>query len=353
MRLKIKTLTIRIVTLTGILVASESAMAACLKSLTTDSSMNTGVGSSVLCNNTGVYNTGVGEFSLYSNTTGENNTATGSNAISANTTGKYNTGFGSSTLFSNTTGESNTAIGAASLLMNVIGNYNTATGAGALSKVTGSNNTAIGYQAGSNQTTGSRNLTLGYQAGKNLTTGSNNIMIGAQGAAEESTTIRIGVQNTQTRTIIAGIYGTDISGTAVMVNSSGRLGVTSSSRRYKEDIQPMGDVSDRLMNLRPVTFHYKRANDQGNKPIQYGLIAEEVDTAMPELVVRNADGSPETVAYHILPSLLLNEYQKQHRELAETKEKLATLEAEMSHMRDSVDRLMATLPTTTKLASAE
>ena len=143
----------------------------------------------------------------------------------------------------------------------------------------------------------------------------------------------------------------------------------------------MGDVSDRLMDLRPVTFRYKQADEAGNKPIQYGLIAEEVDTAMPELVVRNDDGSPETVAYHVLPSLLLNEYQKQHQELAATKEKLAahdaalaterlarldvqaklstteekvaTLEAEMSRMKDSMDRLMAALAPTTKFASAE
>jgi len=95
---------------------------------------------------------------------------------------------------------------------------------------------------------------------------------------------------------------------------------------------------------------------------------------MPELVVRNDDGSPETVAYHVLPSLLLNEYQKQHQELAATKvaaakdhsalldaqaklstteEKVATLEAEMSRMKDSMDRLMAALAPTTKLASAE
>jgi hypothetical protein len=122
----------------------------------------------------------------------------------------------------------------------------------------------------------------------------------------------------------------------------------------------MGDISDRLMDLRPVTFRYKQADEAGNKPIQYGLIAEEVDTAMPELVVRNDDGLPETVAYHVLPSLLLNEYQKQHQELATTKEKLTVteekvvaLEAEMSRMKDSMNRLMASLAPTTKLASAE
>ncbi len=47
----------------------------------------------------------------------------------------------------------------------------------------------------------------------------------------------------------------------------------------------MGDVSDRLLALRPVTFRYKEADDEGSKPIQFGLIAEEVAESFPELVV--------------------------------------------------------------------
>ena len=41
------------------------------------------------------------------------------------------------------------------------------------------------------------------------------------------------------------------------------------------------------------------------KPVQYGLIAEEVAEVLPDLAVFNQDGSPETVKYHLLPSLLL------------------------------------------------
>ena len=94
--------------------------------------------------------------------------------------------------------------------------------------------------------------------------------------------------------------------------STGQLGVASSSRRYKEDIQPMADASDRLLQLRPVQFRYKKPDANGEKPIQYGLIAEEVAEVLPELVVTNKDGQPETVAYHLLPAMLLNELQKEH-----------------------------------------
>jgi hypothetical protein len=38
----------------------------------------------------------------------------------------------------------------------------------------------------------------------------------------------------------------------------------------------MGDATANIMRLRPVTFRYKQPFEDGTKPIQYGLIAEEV-----------------------------------------------------------------------------
>ena len=48
------------------------------------------------------------------------------------------------------------------------------------------------------------------------------------------------------------------------------------NNNFKEDIQAMGDASRSLMRPRPVTFRYQRPFGDGSKPIQYGLIAEEV-----------------------------------------------------------------------------
>ena len=55
----------------------------------------------------------------------------------------------------------------------------------------------------------------------------------------------------------------------VVIDSTGQLGTVSSSRRYKEDIADMGDVSARLEALRPVTFHYKKPYADGEKPVQF------------------------------------------------------------------------------------
>lgn len=116
---------------------------------------------------------------------------------------------------------------------------------------------------------------------------------------------------------------------AVMVDASGQLGIVTSSRRYKEDIRDMGDVSSGLMELRPVTFRYRQDAGVGtpnNRPTEYGLIAEEVDEVYPDLVAHLANGDIETVQYHKINAMLLNEVQKQHRQIDELTARLAALE---------------------------
>jgi hypothetical protein len=171
-----------------------------------------------------------------------------------------------------------------------------------------------------------------------LTTGSNNIDIGSPGAKADSGVIRIGTvtgtTSTQSAAYIAGIYGvkTTTAGTAVFIDSSGQLGTVSSSIRYKEDIQPMAGASERLLKLRPVKFRYKKADASGEKPIQYGLIAEEVAKVYPELVVRDATtGRIDGVRYDELAPMLLNELQKrntaQDAEMRDLKRQVAELKA--------------------------
>ena len=74
----------------------------------------------------------------------------------------------------------------------------------------------------------------------------------------------------------------------------------------------MGESSHVAMELRPVTFQYRKEFG-GDGRVEYGLIAEEVADVAPELVAYDGDGQPYSVRYHVLPSLLLNEVQKQQR----------------------------------------
>jgi Chaperone of endosialidase len=250
----------------------------------------------------------MGGFALYFNTTGSQNNAMGYGAIYNNTTGSNNTAQGRYALANNTGGNGNAAVGAAAMESNT----------------SGSNNTAAGIAALSNNTIGNSNIAIGVLAGDKLTSGSNNIEIANVGVAAESDTIRIGATGTQKATYIAGIYGTSVSGSAVMISSTGQLGVTVSSERFKTAIEPMGSNTAKLEQLRPVTFHLK-TDPKG--ALQYGLIAEEVAKVYPELVIRGENGRIYGVRYDEFAPMLLKEVQQQAEEIRDLKQ-------QASEMRD-------------------
>jgi hypothetical protein len=228
---------------------------------------------------------------------------------------------------------------AATLGSNGAANYNTIAGSNSFNGATytGTKNTSVGYNCGNALTSGSYNTFMGNEVANNLTTGSyntaigntydsgafaasgsawtssesSNIIIGNVGVVGESNTIHIGTQGTgtgrQSACSIAGITGATVTGAAVLCSTTGLLGTVASSIRFKENVEDMGSVSNYIFNLRPVTFTYKKHPEMGQ---QVGLIAEEVNESMPNLVLIGLDGLPETVKYHELPVLLLNELQK-------------------------------------------
>lgn len=294
---------------------------------------------------TGDRNTAVGAVALRNNTTGRTNTAVGVDSLQQNTTGDGNTALGFESLLSNTTNGQNTAVGVQALRQNLgvgntslgfqstqyndYGNSNTAVGAMALNLTTGSSNTAIGYGSLQALTTGNENIGIGNSAGQALSTGNMNIYIGNNGA-NESGVIRIGTSGKQSRAYLMGVRGvttTFNSAIPVVIDVDGQLGTISSSIRFKEEVQDMGTATDRLFNLRPVTFRYK--TQKGGFP-HFGLIAEEVAEALPELAVRGKDGQIETVAYQELAPMLLNEMQKQRRQIEALKAELAEIRAALS-----------------------
>jgi hypothetical protein len=280
-------------------------------------------------NTTGGNNTASGAFELGANTSGRDNTASGAAALSNNTVGVENTASGQAALFANTTGNDNTASGFLALQGNSSGGFNTASGAFALHlNSTGIKNTAVGSSALLNST-GDRNIAIGFQAGTNLLSGNHNIYLGNHGGdSTEFQTIRLG--EVQTSTYIAGINTAGVSGTAVVVDANGQLGITLSSARYKQDIAPMGTRSERVLDLRPVTFAYK---DDTHQVTHYGLIAEEVATVLPELVTHTATGEVQTVKYQELIPMLLNELQRQRQAFQQESAEVAMLRKELAELR--------------------
>jgi trimeric autotransporter adhesin len=280
---------------------------------------NTAEGHNALLSlSTGTYNTGVGIYSLLSLTDGNFCTGVGAGTLLSNTADE-NTATGAGALLSNTTGFENTATGAFALFKNTTGHGNTANGVGALfDNTTGNSNTANGLVALSSNTTGTGNIALGAAAGLNVTTANNVICVGHPGA------------NVNNSCYIGNIFGaTSSAGTAVFINSAGKLGTTTSSRRFKEEIKPMEWLSEMLYALKPVTFRYKNEIDPAGAS-QFGLVAEEVEKVNPDLVVRDSEGKPYTVRYDQVNAMLLNEFLKEHRKNEEQEKTIAELKSGMT-----------------------
>jgi hypothetical protein len=327
---------------------------------------NTAIGTGALLFNTsGSNNTAIGTTALLNNTSGNSNAAVGAYTLQQNTTGTFNNAFGFFALFSNQTGFQNNAFGAVALQFNVDGfgntamgdfalhdnvsgnenvavgdqamqnangNNNTAVGAIALPVTTASDNTAvgrgaliacangnlnsaIGKNAGSGVTSGSSNTILGENAGAGITTANNVICIGAELAGE----------NISNSCFIRNIFGGAApSGASVLVSSNGRLGTVTSSRRFKEQIAPMDEASEALFALKPVTFRYKKEIDP-KALLQFGLVAEDVQTIHPDLVVHDTEGRPYSVRYDQINAMLLNEFLKEHKTVQEQGAMIAEL----------------------------
>jgi hypothetical protein len=99
----------------------------------------------------------------------------------------------------------------------------------------------------------------------------------------------------------------------------------------------MDQTSEVILALKPVMFHYKNQDTQNAESTpQFGLIAEDVAEADPDLVVRDRDGKPFTVRYDAVNAMLLNEFLKAHRKVQE-------LEANAVKQQKQIDALTAGL----------
>jgi trimeric autotransporter adhesin len=350
-------------------------------------------------NTTGRHLTGIGAAAMRNNTTGEFNTAIGADALRENTTSSDNVAVGDSALavyngLNAGIDGFNTAVGSIALTALTEGFQNTAVGRRAMESATsGNNNTSVGWRSGDNLLTGDNNTFLGRQAGVNYNADeSNNIVIGGGnfGVSGDSGAIRIGsnlssgginiVNNgaaanaitigddlasngiiiletllgstisigsalnaPNAQTFVGGIYNSvpALVPHPVVVSANGKLAdATLSSRRFKKDIAPIDKISEGILALKPVTFHFK--NDDTNCP-QFGLIAEDVAEVNPDWITRDPQGEIYGVRYDTIPVLLLNEFLKEHKKVEEQQASIAELKSTVAQQQKGMEVLTAQL----------
>lgn len=113
-----------------------------------------------------------------------------------------------------------------------------------------------------------------------------------------------------------------------------------SSKRFKTKIKPMDNVSEAVLALKPVTFLYK--TDTTDTP-QFGLIAEEVATVNPDLVVRDEKGDIYTVRYDAVNAMLLNEFLKEHQKMQQLTSRLAQHEKQIADLTSGLQEVSVRL----------
>ena len=116
---------------------------------------------------------------------------------------------------------------------------------------------------------------------------------------------------------------------SVQPRQPGQLGIVASSARFKRDIQAMGEASQSLLQLRPVTFRYKQ-DPQATR--QYG---DRRGSGQSLSGAGHTGARWASVQYHELISMLLNELQRQQREFQELK---AGLMARLTQLEAAVPR---------------
>lgn len=253
-------------------------------------------------------------------------------ALTLNSTGTQNSAFGYRTLASNTTGSDNSAFGYNVLDDLETGSGNTGLGSSVLGNATGSSNTCAGASSGSSITTGAANTCYGrLSGGVTLTTGSGNVLLGhgvdASAAVSDGIAIGRDISITSSGEIrigdasnlscfIAGIHGVTISSSSTaLINANGELGTVVSSRRFKHTITDM-EGAEELYKLRPRNFYYTIDRDP-DQTHEFGLIAEETDEVIPNIVVKDDDGNCQTVQYFLLIPRMLDLLIKQKKQIDE------------------------------------
>jgi hypothetical protein len=110
-------------------------------------------------------------------------------------------------------------------------------------------------------------------------------------------------------------------GTTVHALGDGTLVKLASSKRYKTNIEALEINPDAVLELRPVSFQYKSSGQQ-----DIGLIAEEVEEQVKDLVIYDNQGRPDAVRYDKVSLYLLAVVKELKAENTQLKERLETLE---------------------------
>jgi hypothetical protein len=170
----------------------------------------------------------------------------------------------------------------------------------------GNNNIVVGR---SSDVVGTNNVIVGHNIAYS---GSNSVVISGSGLV--SLSVGPASLNVVSSGVLYSGYPTTGGGSPLVIENN-IIKASTSSERYKENIRPYDKGLEDLMKLDPVYFNYK-----GNPTTRAGLIAEKVSASgLEEFVVREDNGTIESINYHHMIVLLINSIKELQAEINELK----------------------------------
>lgn len=285
-------------------------------------------GTNINTGDTGGDNVFIGNYAGYSNTSGTNNIFIGGYA------GYHTLG-----------GTHNTFVGDWAGDMSTTGSYDTFIGASAgLTNSSGSQNTIIGALAGYNNAAGSYNSYLGMSAGYSNNGGSYNVFLGYFAGYNETTSHKLYIDDCYTgypctSPLIYGEFDNRI------VKIDGRLEMvavaTPSDVRYKKDIIPLESSLEKVMHLQGVSYEWDKRKVKGTgfeSGKQLGLIAQDVEKVLPELVHTDGKGY-KTLSYDNLVPVLVEAIKEQQQEIKGQQDALAEKNNRIEKLEKALEKM--------------
>lgn len=136
-----------------------------------------------------------------------------------------------------------------------------------------------------------------------------------------------------------GNVGIGISGSSYKLRVNGKIAATDfdvqSDRRYKTNIHSFDNALDTILNLRGVTFDWKRSEFPDMNFVEgrrIGFIAQEVEQILPELVTTDANGYKAVAYANVVPVLVeaVKTLKKDHdAQLKEKETRISELETKL------------------------
>ena len=227
------------------------------------------------------------------------------------------------------------------------GNYSIALGS---SSVAGNNNSTV---IGTYLSTGAiKTMVLGYgvDADHLLTNSKANSMMvgfggtlpilyvsgesvnGVVGIGTTEPTVRLDVNgNGRFRAVGSGTYGSDLN-----IMADGTLTTATSDLRKKTNLKPLENSLDKVLKLQGYSFNWK---ESPNDPKDIGLIAQDVEKIIPEVVFTNRTDGYMGINYSKLPAVLIEAIKEQQNKIENQNKEIETLKNELLKLKEDISAI--------------